>query len=118
MSRLQRCKDALLASLPPAAEVLRGSFFERTIRCGKPSCRCASGPGHRLAYVGVSFPGGRTEQLTVPRNLVPLARRWVANYQRWLRTLEQVSVLNRLLLRERLAPTPLPKTAKTRRTSR
>jgi hypothetical protein len=106
-TRLQLRKDALLAALPPVTEQLRGSFFERTIRCGKASCKCASGPGHRLAYVGVSLAGGRTEQITVPRQLVPLARQWVANYKRWCRALERVSEINRLLLRERLAA-PLP----------
>src|ERR1700733_4259546 len=83
---LLRRRDALVAALPPLAEQLRGSFFERTLRCGKPTCQCASGPGHRLAYVGVYFPGGRTRQVTVPRELIPLARRWIANYKRWGRT--------------------------------
>jgi len=101
-TRLQQRRDAVLGSLPPFSEILRGSFFERTLRCGKPSCRCASGKGHRRAYVGVTFAGGRTEQITVPRDLIPLARRWVANYQRWRRAIERVSALNRQLLRERL----------------
>jgi hypothetical protein len=52
--------------------------------------------------VGVSFAGGRTEQITVPRPLVVLVRRWVANYQRWWRAIERVSGMNRRLLRERL----------------
>jgi hypothetical protein len=107
-SRLLQRRDALLATLPPFTEILRGSFFERTIRCGKPSCRCASGAGHRVAYVGVTLAGGRTEQITVPRQLVPLARRWVANYQRWWRAIERVSEINRRLLRERLLSPSVP----------
>ena len=101
-TRLQQRRDAVLASLPPFSEILRGSFFERMVCCGKPSCRCASGEGHRRAYVGVTFAGGRTEQITVPRDLIPLARRWVANYQRWWRAIERVSTINRRLLREPL----------------
>jgi hypothetical protein len=103
-SRLLRRRDALLASLPPLGEVLRGSFFQRTIRCGKPSCRCASGAGHQVAYLGVTLAGGRTQQITVPQPLVPLVRRWVANYQRWWRAVERISEINRQLLRERLLP--------------
>lgn len=105
-TRLQALKQTVLSALPPFAEVLRGSFFERSVRCGKPSCRCASGEGHRRAYVGVTFAGGRTEQITVPRELIPLARRWVANYQRWWRAIERVSEVNRRLLRERLLDSP------------
>jgi hypothetical protein len=100
--RLQQRKEAVLGSLPAFSEILRGSFFERSVRCGKPSCHCASGEGHPRAYVGVTFAGGRTEQLTVPRELIPLVRRWVANYQRWWRAIERVSQVNRQLLRERL----------------
>ena len=107
-TRLEQRKMALLASLPPFSEILRGSFFERSICCGKPSCRCASGVGHRRAYLGVTFAGGHTEQITVPPDLIPLARRWVANYQRWWRAIERVSEINRRLLRERLLPSSPP----------
>jgi hypothetical protein len=78
------------------------------VRCGKPSCHCASGVGHRRAYLGVTFAGGRTEQITVPRHLIPLVRRWVANYQRWWRAIERVSEVNRRLLRERLLTSSPP----------
>ena len=107
-TRLQQRRDAILGSLPPFSEILRGSFFERSVRCGKPSCHCASGEGHRRAYVGVTFAGGRTEQITVPPHLIPLVRRWVANYQRWWRAIERVSEVNRRLLRERLLASSLP----------
>jgi hypothetical protein len=102
--RLNRRKKAILDALPPFSEVLRGSFFERTVRCGKRSCRCATGPGHPVACVGVTYADGRTEQVTVPRQLVPAVRRWVANYQRWWRAIERMSAINRRLLRLRLLP--------------
>jgi hypothetical protein len=98
LARRQRLLDAL----PPMAEILRGSFFVRHRRCGKPSCHCATGPGHRSAVVGVTFHDGTTEQITVPPHLEPLARRWVRNYQRLWKAIEQLSALNRELLRRRL----------------
>lgn len=104
-ARLKLRKGAILASLPPFTEVLRGSFFVRRVRCGKPSCRtCSEGSGHSVACVGVTLPGGRTQQITVPPPLIPLARRWVANYQHWWRAIERTSEINRRLLRERLVP--------------
>lgn len=114
LSRAQRRKDEILTALPPFSEILRGSFFKRRVRCGKPSCRCASGPGHSVACVGVTFAGGRTEQITVPPSLVPLVRRWIANYRRWWRAIEHVSRINRRILRERLF-TVSPPTSKQRR---
>lgn len=102
--QIQQRIDTLLRTLPPFHEVLRGSLLKRSVRCGKPSCRCAEGPGHPVTYLSVTFAGGRTEQVTVPKNLVPLVRRWVSNYRRWLRVMERVSAMNRDLLRQRQLP--------------
>jgi len=90
-----------LKDLPPCEEILRGSVFVRTLRCGKPGCRCASGDGHRAAYLSVTLAGGRTEQISLPTSLVPLAKRWSANYAKWCRAVEKVSAVNREILRFR-----------------
>lgn len=87
--------------LPPLEEIVRGSVFVRTLRCGRPGCHCASGEGHRAAYLSVTLPGGRTEQISLPARLVPLAKRWVANYLTWWDAVEKVSEINRQLLRRR-----------------
>jgi hypothetical protein len=99
--QIRKRRDELFSRLPPFSEILRGSLLERSVRCGKASCRCAEGQGHPVTYLSVTFPGGRTEQITVTKDLVPVVRRWVANYRRWLRAMEQVSVWNRQLLRQR-----------------
>jgi len=91
----------IAASLPPFEEVLRGSVFVRTLRCGKPSCHCVTGEGHRAAYLSVTLSGGRTEQISLPAHLVPLARQGVGNYAKWWLAVEQVSAINRQVLRAR-----------------
>ncbi len=85
--------------LPPIEEVLRGSILERSVRCGQPNCRCASGERHTATVLSVSFPGGRTEQMSLPAAVVRTGRGWVANYQRWWEVIEKVSAINRDLLR-------------------
>jgi hypothetical protein len=99
---LRARRQRLLDDLPPLAEILRGSFFVRRRRCGKPSCHCARGPGHRTAVVGVTFANGTTAQVAVPPELESVARRWVRNYQRLWQGIERLSALNRELLRRRL----------------
>lgn len=99
---LQRTK--IPKTLPPLEEVLRGSFLQREIRCGKPTCRCAKGPGHPIVYVSVTFPGGRTQQVTVPRDLARTVRLWISNYRRWWQAIEEVSAINRRLLQLREIP--------------
>ena len=97
LARRQQVQDRL----PPFEEIVRGSVFTRRQRCGKPTCRCARGAPHRATYLGVSFAGGRTVQVSLPPALVATARRWVANYQAWWKAIETVSAINRELLRRR-----------------
>ena len=112
---LLRARRRITDQLPPFEELLRASLLERQIRCGKPTCHCAEGPGHPAVYVGVTFRGGRTEQITVPLPLLPTIRRWVRNYQRWWNAIEKVSAINRRLLRLRRIPSgPSANTPKTR----
>jgi hypothetical protein len=81
--------------------VLRGSVYVRTLRCGKAGCHCASDGGHRAAYLSVTHPGGRTEQISLPVSLLPVAQQWVANYVKLWRLLEKVSSIDRQILRYR-----------------
>jgi len=98
---LQSRRQAVLAALPPLEEILRGSVFIRSLRCGKAGCRCASGEGHRAVYLSVTLPGGRTEQISLPPELARTAKQWVKNYALWWRAIEELSAINRQVLRQR-----------------
>lgn len=99
-SLLARRRRAVQA-IPPVEEILRGTVLVREVRCGKAACRCASGDRHRVTYLSVTLANGRTEQISLPATLAPLARRWVANYRRWWQIVEKVSAINRQILRRR-----------------
>jgi hypothetical protein len=101
-------KRKIHQTLPPFDAVLRGSLFQREIRCGKPTCHCAKGPGHPVRYVSVSFPKGRTEQVTVPADLAPTIQSWIQNYLLWWQAIEAVSAINLRLLRLRDVASPSP----------
>lgn len=100
-SALRLRKRKIPKTLPPFDALLRGSLFQREIRCGKPTCRCAKGPGHPVRYVSVSFRKGRTEQVTVPADLAPTIQSWIQNYRLWWQAIEAVSAINLRLLRLR-----------------
>lgn len=99
MKRLLDHRRRVLARLPPFEDLLRGSVVVRSLRCGKPGCRCAEGEGHRAIYLSVTHAGGRTEQISLPLDLVPLVERQVANYRAWWNAIEEISAINRELLR-------------------
>lgn len=90
---------AAVAGLPPLVEILRGSVVVRFVRCGKAGCRCADGEGHRATYLSVTLRGGRTEQVSLPSDLVRVAKRQIANYDAWWKAVEKVSAINREHLR-------------------
>ena len=94
-AKLLAQRQRAVHKLPPIEEVLRGSILERSVRCGQPNCRCASGELHTATVFTVSVPGGRTEQISLPTAVLPTVRGWVANYQRWWEILEEVSASNR-----------------------
>ena len=104
MSRELERRRRILAKLPPLEAVLRGSVIVRVLRCGKPGCHCAEGEGHPATYLSVTHAGGRTEQISLPAELVPLARRGVGAYRAWWAAVEKLSALNRDQLRAQRRP--------------
>ena len=93
-------RQKLLDRVPVTGEILRGSLLERTIRNHARGCaKCASGEGHPLSVLTVTYPGGRTRQLSLSREQVPEVRRWLRNYQNLKKAIEAICELNHELLR-------------------
>jgi hypothetical protein len=93
-------RQLLLVRLPVTGEILRGSLLQRTIRNHARGCaKCASGEGHPLAVLTVSYPGGRTRQFSLRRRRVAEVRRWLRNYQKLKEAIEVICELNHELLR-------------------
>jgi len=101
--RIIRKRDRLLASLPEAREILRGSLLQRTIRHRTGCPKCARGEGHPVAVLAVGYPGGVIRQISLPAEKVPQVRRWLGNYRKLKTALEKVCELNQLLMREEKA---------------
>ena len=102
--KLTDLREALTADLPPFSEIVRGSLVTRYRRCGKPTCHCATGEGHGPAhYLSVTLKPGKTEQILLSEEMLPVARQFLDNYNRWWSALEKVSEANRRLLRMRVA---------------
>jgi len=108
--KLLRLREQETLSLPPFSEMVRGSILTRYRRCGNPTCHCATDRGHGPAhYLQVTLKPGKTEQILLSEEMLPVAQRWVENYQRWWDALEKVSEVNRRLLRLRAVELMGPK---------
>ena len=100
-----RTREKLVSKLPISGELLRGTLLERTVRHTKNCPKCARGEGHRVFVLTVTYPGGRTRQISVRRERVAEVRRRLSNYQELKEAIEAICQLNHDLLRpERGAP--------------
>jgi hypothetical protein len=98
-AQIIRKRDRLLTRLPQAAEILRGSLLERTIRHREGCPKCDRGEGHPAWILAVGYPGRRIRQISLRREQVPQVRRWLENYRKLKDALEEVCELNQQLLR-------------------
>ena len=100
--RLMERRELVAGNLPPFSEIVRGSLVTRYRRCGKPTCHCVNTEGHGPAhYLVVTLKPGKTEQILLSEEMLPVAQRFLDNYNRWWAALEKVSEANRRLLRLR-----------------
>ena len=105
-----RARDKLVGKMPVTGELLRGTLLERTVRHKSGCPKCARGEGHHVFVLTVTYPGGRTRQISVRRERVDEVRRWLANYQELKEAIEGICELNHDLLRpERAASKPRKK---------
>jgi len=102
--KLLERRYTLASGLPPFQQIVRGSLVTRYRRCGKPTCHCVNTEGHGPAhYLVVTLKPGKTEQIFLSEEMLPVVRRYLENYSRWWGALEKVSEVNRRLLRMRVA---------------
>ena len=94
-----RARQKLVDSLPVTGELLRGSLLERIVRHSSGCPKCARGEGHAVSVLTVTYPGGRTRQISVRRERVAEVRRWLDNYQKLKGSIEAICELNHDLLR-------------------
>src|SRR5215813_1093364 len=94
-----RARDKLVGKMPVTGELLRGTLLERTVRHKSGCPKCARGEGHQVFVLTVTYPGGRTRQISVRRERVEEVRRWLNNYQELKQAIETICELNHELLR-------------------
>jgi hypothetical protein len=101
MTRQQavRKRDTLVACLPEARDILRGSLLERIIRHRQGCSKCERGEGHPVSVLAVGYPGRRIRHISLRREQVAEVKRALENYQRLKAAIEEICELNQQLLR-------------------
>ena len=97
--RIIQQRDRLLARLPEARDILRGSLLHRIIRHRTGCPKCARGEGHPVAVLSVGYPGGVIRQTSLPPEQAVDVQRRLDNYHKLKTALEEICELNQQLLR-------------------
>ena len=100
LSARERNFRSRMAQLASGPYLLRGNLSERSLKCGKPNCRCARGQLHHALYL-VQSQQGKLRQICVPAAWQPRVRQAVQDYHLLQQLLEEISELEWQRLQER-----------------
>jgi len=92
LSAAERSLRSHIAQLATCERFLHGSLSERIAKCGKPTCHCVEGEGHRSLYL-VQSQAGKVRQICVPKAWQEPVRQAVGVYQEIRGLLDEVSTL-------------------------
>jgi len=98
-SAVPAARDKIAASFPSSSLILRGSLLRRRIRHRSGCSTCATGKGHLVWVLTVSYPGGRTKQSSLRPEQKPMVQQWLRNYRKLKAALERICELNHHILR-------------------
>ena len=96
-SRLRQRKFELLRRFQIPDDALPGSLALSHLRCGKPACHCAEGPGHEVWSLTFMVRGKKHVQ-HIPKSWVEEIRRRVAAWRELQEALREVLAANAQLL--------------------
>ena len=102
--KIPAARVKLAAAIPSTTEILRGSLLHRHIRHRTGCAVCAGGGGHPVWVLTISYPGGRTKQISLSAEQKSLVQQWLRNYRKLKDTLERICELNLQLLRPEKKP--------------
>ena len=98
--RTLQARNKLIGKLPVSGELLRvGRCWSALSGTPKGCPKCARGEGHQVFVLTVTYAGGRTQQFSVRRERIAEVRRWLDNYQKLKRAIEDICERNHELLR-------------------
>ena len=95
---LKTMRDAKLRALAKTGPLICGSIAKVKVRCGNPSCRCATGERHKSAILCKKV-NGKSTSVHIPREMVEEVAEWSAEYKRLKRLVKEISELSERIIR-------------------
>ncbi len=91
--------DARLKKLGKIGPFIAGSLYIKARACGYKNCKCTKGFLHESYYL-TDKVNGKTRTVYIPREMEEEVKQWAAEYQRIKKIIEEVSNLQRVIIRK------------------
>jgi hypothetical protein len=104
LQSLYNRRNYLHKKLKSLCPFLRGSIVEYKSTCGKPNCRCKRGYLHTSTYLSITIEG-KTQMLCLPKKEPKIKKEaisWCSNYKRAKEIMEELTLINLSILKERI----------------
>lgn len=89
---VRRSRDARLVELNSVGPFVRAYLRLVDVKCGEPTCHCATGKGHPSHYLVIKR-GEKTETRYVRKDRLEEVRGWLRQYKRVKRLVQEISDL-------------------------
>jgi hypothetical protein len=91
--------------LVEVGDIRQGSLYERSLKCGKGECRCASDKSylHGPHYFLTKKVEGKTVQRTIPKQAVESTKKQIAKFQEFRRLSQEFLAVNEEICEAKLA---------------
>jgi hypothetical protein len=97
LSQLAGEIDKLLPLFTDGLPMVKGTVYEQSRKCGKPTCACATGEPHRSTVLSRS-EGGRTKLITIPTDRLQELKILTRRYQRFRRARARLTKIYKAML--------------------
>lgn len=91
-------RDARIRQIATTKPFIAGSLAKVRVKCGNPSCKCASGERHE-AWVLTRKERGKTVTVHVPRDMVEEVAAWVKTHRQLKKLIKETSELGEQMIR-------------------
>ena len=93
-------RKSLKIQLSKTGNFIKGTIMAYKIKCGKPTCRCATGEGHLAYYLSIRHKN-KTKNVYLPLELLDKARLESKNYNKIKELVEKLGLLNVEILKSK-----------------
>jgi len=109
INMLARMRDARLKKLAGMKPFIIGTVVEYEKVCGNPTCKCASGDKHKAQHLTYKDENQKTVSVYIPADMLQEVKEWMEEHKRIKRLLQQISDLQRKILKRHVTERRLKK---------